>query len=307
MNDAWNKAVEAKLAETLGVLAEQYGVAAGLIKENTEIRDLFVLALKEKWAEDTTGTSQQKFLSKLRETDWWKKNTDEWRKLSVLKHNDPAEYNNRMEAARVKFAASAAKVGVLNVDNQTRDSLIATGIQQGWDEDRFNAALAKYITRDGDNSLAGAAGVLEKELRDLSLRNGVRFSDKFYVSAAQSVIGQQKTADDWQMFIREQSAGMYQAYANQIRSGMDLAEAASGVTAAVAEQLELDPMQVELSDSLVQKALTNVDDAGKPAQLPLWKIKELARQDDRFMKTTRAQREMADIGTEVLKSWGVWK
>lgn len=304
---AWEDAVAAKIGETFAVLGEKYGVAAGLVKDNAEIRDLFLTAVKEKWAEDTTGTSQSKFLAKLRETNWWKSNTDEWRKLSILKYNDPAEYNNRMEAAKVKFAAQAAKVGVENVDAKTRDILIAMGIQQGWDEDRFNAVLSQYITRDDGKALAGAAGVLERELRDVSLRNGVQFSDKFYLDAAKSVIGREKTAEDWQGWIREQAAAIYQPYADDIRSGMDLADAASAITTVVAEQLELDPMQVRLSDPLVQKALTHVDEGGKPAVLPMWKVKDLARQDERFMKTTRAQKEMAGLGSDVLKAWGVWE
>ena len=307
MPTAWENAVAAKLGETFNILGERYGVAAGLVRDNAEIRDLFLLAVREKWAEDTTGTSQQKFMSKLRETNWWKTNTDEWRKLSILKYNDPAEFKLRFDRARMTFAAQAAKVGVQNVDPKTREILIAMGIQAGWSEDEFTEVLAQHIKRDGANALQGAAGALEQQLKDTSMRNGLRFSDQFYVDAAQSVLGRKKTAEDWQTWIREQAAAMYQPYADQIRSGMDLAEAASAVTNVVADQLELDPMQVQLTDPLVQKVLTNLDDAGKPAVLPLWKVRDMARQDDRFMRTSKAQKEVAGLGADVLKAWGVWK
>lgn len=304
------KAAQAKKAKqdaaTMKWVAEKYGLAYSLIQENPDIKALFQTALKEKWVEDTTGTAQAKFMARLRQTKWWTTQSDEWRKLAVLKATDPATYKLRMAEAQQSFLVTAGQAGATFTPAQ-RDALINQAVTGGWDASRLEQAMAGNINRDANGVLYGKSGVLEAELKKLAFKNGVQFSDKFYVDAARSTLSGGRTADDWGKWIREQAAQQYAGYADQIRSGVDLVEAASAVTTAVAGELDLDPMKVGLQDKLVQQALTNVDESGKPAALPLWKVKDLARQDPRFMRTTRAQTETAQIGADVLKDWGVWK
>ena len=287
-------------------VAEKYGLAYSLINENPDIKALFQTAIKEKWAEDTTGTAQAKFMSRLRETKWWKTQSDEWRKLAVLKANDPATYKLRMAEAQHHFDTLAGQAGA-TVGPKLRDDIIAQAISGGWDDTRIEQAMAGQIMRDQSGALQGKAGALETELMKLGRRNGLTFSPDFYTSAARSVLSGAKSADEWGKWIREQAANQYTAYGDQIRAGVDLADAASNVTAAVAQELDLDPMKVGLEDRVVQRAITNVDDKGNPAVLPLWKVKELARQDDRFIRTSTAQNDVANIGQDILKKWGVWK
>ena len=97
------KAAQAKKvkqdAATMKWVAEKYGLAYSLIQENPDIKALFQTALKEKWVEDTTGTAQAKFMARLRQTKWWTTQSDEWRKLAVLKATDPTTYKLRMAEA----------------------------------------------------------------------------------------------------------------------------------------------------------------------------------------------------------------
>lgn len=287
-------------------VAEKYGLAYSLINENPDIKALFQTAIKEKWAEDTTGTAQAKFMSRLRETKWWKTQSDEWRKLAVLKANDPTTYKLRMAEAQQKLSNIAAAEGA-TIGPKYRDEIIKQAISAGWDDTRIEQAMAGQIARTQDGSLYGKAGQLETELMKLGQRNGLTFSKDFYVNAARSVLGGTKTADDWGKWIREQAANQYQAYGDQIRAGVDLKDAASNITTAVAQELDLDPEQVGLQDKIVQRALTNVDEKGNPSVLPLWQVKDMIRQDDRFLKTKNSQAELANIGTDILKKWGVWK
>ena len=287
-------------------VAEKYGLAYSLINENPDIKTLFQTAIKEKWAEDTTGTAQAKFMSRLRETKWWKTQSDEWRKLAVLKANDPTTYRLRMAEAQQKLSTIAGNMGA-TVGPAFRDEIIKQAISGGWDDARIEQAMAGQIMRDQSGSLLGKAGQLETELMKLGRNNGLNFSKDFYVNAARSVLSGMKSADEWGKWIREQAAQQYGAYADQIRAGVDLKEAASNITTAVAGELELDPEQVNLGDKVVQQALTNVDEKGNPAVLPLWKVKELARQDDRFIRTNTSQAAVANIGADILKKWGVWK
>ncbi len=286
-------------------MSEKYGLAASLITDpkNKDLYNLFKQAINEKWAEDTTGNSQSKFMAGLRATKWWKTQSDQWRQLEVQRVTDPKTYELRMKANREKFTRNAGALGA-NFSDHMRDTLINQGISEGWDEATLNQHMAGYIKADKQGNLAGQAGTLAEQLRGVAEANGVKFNNRFYADAARSVLQGQQADKDWERYIREQAATQYSGFADQIRAGVDLKTLAAGTVSAVASELEADPDQIGLHDSIVQKALTNVGEDGKPSTLPLWQIKQMARQDPRYRQTQQFQKSAADVGMSLLKAWG---
>lgn len=292
---------------TMKWVAEKYGMAYSLLTANPDLMKLFKTAVKEKWAEDTTGNAQAKFMQQLRQTKWWTTQSDEWRKDIVLKATDPQTWKLKQAERLHKFNTEAAKVGAGNYSDHMRNTIIHEAVSGGWDAERLDQELAKNIKRDALGRLTGQAGTLEQQLKQVAEDNGVQFGLKFYGDAARSVGQGQKTADDWATWIRDQAANQYSAYADQIRGGTNLKDLAIGVVGAIANELEEDPARMGLHDPLVQKALTNVDEHGKPRPMALWEVKQMARDDPRFMKTQAAQSDLAGIGADLLKSWGAWQ
>lgn len=289
-------------------MAEKYGLAASLITDpkNKDLYKLFQTAIKEKWAEDQTGNAQAKFMAGLRNTNWWKTQSDTWRQMEIQRVTDPKSYQLRIKRDREKFENLAVGMGA-NFSEHMRDLIINQGISEGWDDKVLSQHMAAYIKRDAQGNLGGTSGQLEQQLRQVAVDNGIHMTDRFYADAARSVGQGQQTGDDWANWIRGQAAHQYGAYADQIKAGVSLKQLAAGVTSAVAGELELNPEDVGLNDELVQKAITNTDEAGKPAPLPLWKVKQMARQDVRYQSTTKAKTDQANVGMDLLKAWGFVK
>lgn len=289
-------------------MSEKYGLAASLITDpkNKDLYNLFKTAINEKWAEDTTGNAQAKFMAGLRATRWWKTQSDQWRQLEIQRVTDPKTYELRIKQDRERFNNDAQAMGA-NFSDHMRDVLINQGIAEGWDQKTLDQHMAAYIKRDKDGNLGGSAGTLEQQLKQVALDNGINMGDRFYADAARSVGMGKHTGDDWAAWIRKQAAAQYTAYADQITAGVDLKQLVGGVTSAVAGELELNPDNVGLHDELVQKAITNVGADGKPAPMPMWQVKQMARQDKRYQFTNRAKTDQAQVGMDLLKAWGAVK
>ena len=286
-------------------MSEKYGLAASLITDpkNKDLYKLFQTAIREKWAEDTTGNAQSKFMAGLRNTRWWKTQSEQWRQLEVQRVTDPRTYQLRMKQNREKFERTAQAMGV-NFSDHMRDLIINQGISEGWDEATLEQHMGAFIKTDAAGQLHGNAGNLAETLRGTAEANGVKFNDRFYADAARSVAQGLQSDKDWERYIREQAAQQYTAFAEQIKAGQDLKTLAAGTVGAVAGELEMDPEQLGLHDSIVQKALTNTDEQGKPAPLALWQVKQMARQDARYKQTQQFQRDSAGVGMALLKAWG---
>lgn len=197
---------------------------------------------------------------------------------------------------------SAVQRGISLSKNQEK-SLLNKAIAEGWDA----ATLQENIARVGAVGETGEAAQTVDALRQYATAYGVEYNPSWYQNAAKMVLGGQATLDTFQNEIKNIAKSKYVNYADLIDQGMSPADIASPYMQVMANTLELDPTLVNLSNPVIEEALTRVGEDGKPRPMGLQEFKVKLKSDPSlgYSKTQQGQREYIGTGLKVLQDFGL--
>lgn len=279
-------------------LASEYGWAYSFLKGNKELSGLFDEAVKDSWSSD-------KFQAKLRDTEWWKKNSDTMRKASAEKSTDPATYNAKVNAAKVQVQQMAAEMGAAIPDSKL-NKIAEQVITAGLDESSLKNILGQYIGfQDNGSTLNGMAGQYEAMIKNFAYTQGVTL-DKQTVKNQAALIGRGMASEqDFKNQITNQAISTYPGYKTQLEGGQTMMDIASPYIQQMADDLEIPYTQIGLQDPLIKSALNGVNQQGKPVGMDTVTFQSQLRNDPRWAKTQKAQDSTMTTGLKVLKDMGM--
>ena len=290
-------------------LSEDYAFLPSLILSDPELRDVWVQAAEQ-------GMQRPAIELAFRNTNWWNQNNKYARRAiaeyQMSKQGQSADWQLRLEEAGLLVDQLATQIGV-PLSREDRDRLIQQTIYQGWDQEGrqrlLQQALATQIkpgvVGGTPGMVGGAAGSFIDTLRDLDRRNGVRYSDEWFLSAAKAVAEGKSTEDDYIRSVQETAAGLFPVFAQQIRSGTTAYDLASPFITTMAQELEISPTSITMDDPYIRQALGGVDANGKPTPMSLWDFTRKLRQDPRWMNTRFAQNQVTGIADSVMQMFGL--
>ncbi|HEY1158424.1 MAG TPA: C40 family peptidase, partial [Arthrobacter sp.] len=199
-------------------LAETYGMSYAFFKSQPELMKLLDGAVAEQWSPD-------KFQAKVKNSSWWKKNSETVRQAQVLQKTDPATYKATMEAARVAAQQMAVKTGAVLSDKNV-EKLAKNMVWYGWQDAQVQNFLGQYIKFTDEQTAGGMAGAAVKAIKEEAYKNGVAVTEQSVRNNAQYIVRGLTTMEQVQSSIREQSAGLYPAFAEQIQAGASIQDLA---------------------------------------------------------------------------------
>lgn len=216
----------------------------------------------------------------------------------------PDLYNQDVNARVEAIRDQAAAFGATMTDEQLRDFAVQSR-RMNMNESEVNNALTEYIAFDSGN-IKGSARTVQNDIRSWAMRNGVDLTDNMVNNYTKNIIAGNTTQDDVLQDLRNTYlAGAFPAWADRIQAGMDPADIAEPYKARMARLLEVDPEQIDLNDTLLQRAMQGVGPDGKPAVVPLYEFDRQIRKDDRWQYTQNAMDTYAKAGTGILKMFGL--
>lgn len=260
--------------------AEDYGFAYAFLKSSPEIYKLFKNAV-------ATNMAPAAFVSKLQETEWYRKHSESWRKYQLLKGSDPATLAQRKSQLISQLRDSAAEMGSLpSADILSR--IADNALMFEWNDAQLRDVLSGYV-RSTHGVFSGAAQDTSQQLHQIAWKNGLKFSPATYESWAQKVAGGSENLQHIQALIRNQAKTLAPAYADALDNGQDLFDVASPYIQAKARILEKNPADIDLFDNDIRQALSGKDTQGKPASQSLWQFEQSMRARPEWTKTKNAQ------------------
>lgn len=277
-------------------LAEQYGLSSNLINSSKELKKLFQQAVSGGW-------SPQRFQAALKNSEWWRTQSDSLRKYITLRHTDPATLNRQREEAGAKLNRIAVEVGLGTQMSGGKPSKLLTqavynSLALGWSDQRLKDWLGTQVGLHGE-MMWGEAGEAFDKLHTVAYSNGLRYSSSWYRDRAREVVSGRITQSTVEDQIRRQAAARYTAYREQILAGQDVMDLASPYLKTVATLLELPESDVDLFNKHVSKAMT------AQGTTPLWQFETDVRSDPLWKKTNNARESMFSVAHQVLNSFGV--
>lgn len=292
-----NSPVAAKLSSD--ELAAEYGWSYSFLKSVPEVNKLFKESVSDGWTKD-------KFQARLRDTEWWKKNSETARAVQVQKKSDPATYAAGLNATRIQIMQMAAEMGASIPPSKLgkiAEQAMATGASL--DEGLMKNILGGYVTWTAKNNLKGAAGMFENSMKKFAADQGVTLDRQTMLNQAQLVAKGLATEQDFKNQVVGQAASLYPAYTEQLMAGQTMKEIASPYMDIMSQDLELNPSAVTLADPLVRSALNGVNKQGKPVGMDLTSFQSLVRNDPRWTSTKSAQDNVMGTGIQVLRNMGL--
>lgn len=278
-------------------LASSYGWAYGFLNSNPELKKLFSEAVKGTW-------TAQKFQAELRDTEWWKSNSETRRQAQMIQKTDPATWNAQLSAAIVQVKQLAAEIGAAIPANKI-SGIAKNMLETGMDENGMRNALGQYVTFTKDGTLTGEAGMHEYTMKQFAYANGVQLSDEAIKKQAQLVVRKLATTEDFENQVRQQAISMYPAYQKQIEAGANVADIASPYMQMMSEELELPYQSLDVSDPTIKQAMNGLDSTGKPVGMTLTDFQQTLRNDPRWKETSGALNGVMAASTQVLKDMGL--
>ncbi len=278
-------------------LASEYGWAYSFLNSIPSVASIFQQSVKETWTKD-------KFQAELRNTDWWKQNSDTMRKAQQEKAIDPATYNAKVEAAKVQIQQLAAEIGAV-IPNGKLGKFAEQAIQGGLDEALLRNLLGQYVTFTEKGTLTGQAGMLERQMKEYAYEQGVPLDKQTIKNQAQLVARGLATQDDFKAQMVAQATSAYPAYAEQLKGGQTMRQIAAPYIQQMADDLEINDTSIGLTDPLIKRALNGLNKDGKPTGMQLMDFQSTLRSDPRWRRTSKAQQATMNVGLQVLKDMGM--
>lgn len=280
-------------------LAQQYGFTLQFMDAYPEIGALFNRAVKESW-------TAEKFSASVKNSNWWKTNSDAARKAATLWTSDPAEWSMLWNRTQHHVMGLMSDMGV-GFDWSTINAVSANIIWQGWDDEHARIQLGSYLTFGGPSGMAGGkAGQIQQELNAYAYSMGVKNSDSWIQSAVRDVASGRGSAEQYKNQIRDQAIAAFPGLSDRIKAGSTVQDLAQPYLQSMSQVLELSPGEVNVFDPTIRNALGWKDSQGKAASKPLWQFQNDLRSDERWKKTQNAQDSTMGVAHSILQQFGFY-
>lgn len=294
---SWNPdgdSAEAKLSPE--ELASEYGFAYSFLQSVPELKTKFGQSVNETWSKD-------KFMAEIRDTKWWKENSATMRQAQMEKSTDPATYEANLAATKLQVQQLAAEMGAV-IPPAKLGKIAAQAYATGLQEDGLRNILGNYVTFI-KGTLRGEAGAYENSMKQYAYQQGVTLDDQTIKNQAALVGRKMATEADFKNQIVQQAISAFPGYKQQLEAGQTMADIANPYVQIMAQELDLNPSSIKLTDPLIKQALNGVDAQGKPTGLDQSSFLDRIRSDPRWGRTQNAQDKVMNVGLSVLKSMGL--
>jgi len=277
-------------------MAANYGLSWAFLNSDSSMKKLFNDAVSGNW-------TAEKFQAEMKNTDFWKQNSDAARKALQVKSSDPATWQATMDANKAKILQKAGELGA-SVPAGALDQIANDIEMTGMSDERLQQVLSGYIDYV-NGSMGGMAGMHETVMRKYAADMGVDMSQQAIKNYAQLMIKGVSSQQDFKNFIDNQAVSAFPAFADQVKAGSTMKDIANPYIQMMAQTFDMNPSAITMKDPTITSALNNIGADGKPVGKTLSEFGDTLRGDPRWRSTTEAMSKTMSVANRVLQNWGI--
>lgn len=279
-------------------IEREYGFAYQFFKSDDELWDLLQKAIKGNW-------SSERFQARLQDTKWFQKHSDIWRQNTALKYTDPSTYRERLNNYKDQIQNLAGQWGA-DLTQRELNTYAERAYLFGWSEAQILDHIAKDVTPNKAGNYGGSLASIEQQLRQVAANNGIKIPQEQLTKWMRQIVRGNADVRQFETHIRDLAARTFEAYGQEIRSGMDALDIAAPYIQSMSEVLELNPANVNLFDRTIRSALSYRDPkTGEARPMSLTDFEDALRHDRRWQYTDNARETLKGYAIELGKMWGV--
>lgn len=282
-------------------LVEKYGFVGSLALTIPELKGILEQADAGDW-------TTEKFQFAVQDSAWWKTSSEQRRQWQTLYATDPATFNQNWAVASDKIKTIATEMGYWDSTSSQHWAMAEMAITGGWDDDQIRNSIARNWkpVANVNGAFLGELGDTMAQYKAMASAYGIPVTDAMATIAARDQLSGYRTGVDWELDFRQQAKNTYSHLAAQLDQGMTLRDIADPYIAQMAQTLEINPANINLSDRHIKRALdTTVPATGVRSTQPLWAFERSLKDDARWDKTENARNEAWDIVAQVGRDFGM--
>lgn len=287
-----------KVTQDMRDMAMDYGWAMSVFHEFPELMDIFKQAVHNTW-------SVSRFQAEVQDSAWFKKHSDTWRTNTYLKLTDPTTYDERVAKVQRGLQDAAGSLGIDFKNHKQLAEMSEQAFLHGWDETKINNVLARMVQINGQHEVGGDLASMQDRLNAYALANGIKVTDHTMQGWLRSVVRGSGTEQEFQNYIQRQAAAMFPNWKKEIDAGMTVADIAEPYRQRMADLLEINPNQIDLTGKLMRNALSSKDEKGQWQSMSLADFEDQVRKDSRWQYTDNAREQMSNVVAGLMQSFGV--
>jgi hypothetical protein len=277
-------------------IAQGYGWELSIINSNSELKSLFRKARSGEW-------TVEKFQAELRDTHWYRRHSESWRKMYVMQRADPAEYGKQHHQMWVQLRDVAQQMGA-RISSKLMGRMATFAMRNGWSEGEIRNHIGHYVGLYSGR-LFGEAANTGMQLRHAALANGYRASDKQVRTWARQVAVGSSQVESIENWLRLEAAKHFPSFADQLKAGIDLQDLASPYVQSMATLWEQNPAEIDMFNPTIRRAMSRISpETGKPWAMSTAEFEDQLRSDPRWRQTQNAQDKAFALGRSFLSNLG---
>jgi peptidoglycan hydrolase-like protein with peptidoglycan-binding domain len=279
-------------------IREKYGSYAWMLDDPSfaEVRDQLRLAAKEGWDEQAT-------LSKVKETNWFKSNSDDARAWEIKKKTDPGAAGAQLAKNKNELKTMATRMGV-ELSEADADRMAEDYAKNNWQPMHIQQAIAGHAVYKPD--FGGDIGAYETQIKATARDYLMPISDEDAWKMAQKKAKGELTDEGVSQNFKEQAIGLLPSLKKYIDEGQVPRQLLAGHIQDIANLLEIEPDQVDFaSNSKFVNVISHVDEKGQPRIMTRGETSKYIKGLDEYYQTTNAQNETGQYMSALKQTFGM--
>jgi len=265
-----------------------YGFVFQLANTIPELKQFLNDAIANKW-------TPEKLTATVESSPWWMQNADTVRNLAIQQATEPGTYQQNLANATEQIKLKALQLG-RSIDDATAQNLALRTLTTnfGWDDQRLSKLLAENtgIIAGESGAYTGNAANYGDHMTKVAQSYGVAYTRDWLDGWITRVESGQDSLDGFDALMQARAKAAFPQFAAQIDAGMTVRDIADPYISTYAKTLEVPETNVDLNDSLIQKALSQSGPDGTTrTAMPLWQFERQLKDDPRYDKTLNARQD----------------
>jgi hypothetical protein len=234
-------------------LTDEFG-QWGSFLYHPEIGKLLLEATKDEFTND-------KFLNRLMGTKWWLDTQRSIRDFEVMKAQEPAELQDRINKQKDMVRNLASGFGTQLADTQVEE-LAMNAVRLGYTDQQMANAVGSEVYKVGGVTPL-RLGLVGQDVRAQAKRYGIPLSDESLDGFAKSIATGDSNFQDFQNYLKQQAISLFPSLQKEIERGLDIQTLADPYRQTASRVLGLSPDAIDFADPKWNIALNFSDQSGR--------------------------------------------
>jgi hypothetical protein len=262
---------------------------------NPEVRDVLMRATAGEWDEATLQ-------GEIWKTNWWQTTSDVARLWEQKWEQDRATATLEWDQRAVTIGNLASQLG-FKLNNEDVKWVAGRVLREGWSDEQLKRWLGELARQQG----IGAGQITEEAagIKQLAKNYMSTLNDQQAMEYAIRISEGTFTREGVESLFRDEAKGRFHWLAPQIDSGLSPMDLFGTTRNAVANMLEMDPNQIDLSDPKWSALTSPITENGQTRSMNFYEAQRWARQRPEWRFTNNANEESSQVGLDLLKALGV--